>query len=213
MPLLRSAASQAWHCISACAALNATPVCIGSAADQARAEELMSDGGSFAWLGTFQPLNEGWQWSTDCNSTYSASWRPGDPNDISGPENCAFVMSSGLWMDYQCALHLPCLCDDAGLPVSQASEAALAELEAYERSWAEQQIHLFFISGFPFALVPICGCFTRSCVHCGNASTLGLGQLPAKTNAFARPTSEGVAGATRSRGVTKARPRLHPARA
>eukprot|EP00966_Prymnesium_polylepis_P193995 4496797-Prymnesium_polylepis.1 len=70
------------------------------------------------WIGLYQyPTNlgsmVGWvNWASGCASSYR-DWYPGEPNDYTGDENCAFLgwHGSGQWLDAPCEMRAQCVCE------------------------------------------------------------------------------------------------------
>lgn len=66
-----------------------------------------------AWIGYMDYGEErgGWAWINGDNSNYT-NWRPGDPDEYCGNEDCAALIgANSYWMDISCRVRLPCLCE------------------------------------------------------------------------------------------------------
>ena len=54
------------------------------------------------WIGYNDISVEGtWEWSDQDSSTWT-NWKAGEPNNLFGVENCAFVDQNGFWYDMPC---------------------------------------------------------------------------------------------------------------
>lgn len=75
------------------------------------------DGASGWWHGANDRAIEGsWAWDGGATSTYT-NWRPGEPNDYAGAEDCGAFAEDGAaaWNDKDCATLLPYVCEEGCL--------------------------------------------------------------------------------------------------
>ncbi|XP_047659846.1 C-type mannose receptor 2-like [Tachysurus fulvidraco] len=66
---------------------------------------------SSAWIGLYNPVNS-WFWSLGNEPVGSMRWKPGEPNNYGGNEECGMMGSYG-WEDVACNLAHPSVCFDA----------------------------------------------------------------------------------------------------
>ena len=161
-------ASQA-NCNAQCATLHAdaTLVCIEDQDEQEFIDAHFgatssccgwgTDYSCCTWLGLYQdPTDQGsavgWEHWRDatCTSTFR-NWNPGEPNDYSGSEDCAFFGWDGhsTWSDAGCDAGFACLCELQAPPAPPPEAAAECPLvlNPTALSWAEAEAHCVTLGG------------------------------------------------------------------
>uniref|UniRef100_A0AAV2KSV3 C-type lectin domain-containing protein n=1 Tax=Knipowitschia caucasica TaxID=637954 RepID=A0AAV2KSV3_KNICA len=102
-----------------------------------------ANGSTDAWIGLYQTsdnlTDKKWHWSQP-TVRYTlrvrhSPWKPGQPDDYGGTENCGMMYSDGLWNDYYCDDKLSCF-----ICYNESSNTTVMINDATnKRTWSEAQ--------------------------------------------------------------------------
>ncbi|KAK2832636.1 hypothetical protein Q7C36_016098 [Tachysurus vachellii] len=90
---------------------------------------------SSAWIGLYNPVNS-WRWSLGNEPVGSMRWKPGEPNNYGGHEECGMMGFDG-WEDVACNIAHPSVCCDVSTTGNQyiyiSTRKTWLEAQAYCR--------------------------------------------------------------------------------
>ncbi|XP_033746963.1 lactose-binding lectin l-2-like [Pecten maximus] len=66
------------------------------------------------WIGAYtDDARTVWRWVSDNSTLTYTDWRPGEPNDVGGNEDCVHLKSDG-WNDGRCSIAFAFICEKQG---------------------------------------------------------------------------------------------------
>jgi hypothetical protein len=123
-----------------------------------------------AWIGYTDSAAEGhfvWSTGSTCTSTFT-HWYEGEPNDGGqGGSDCARILSTSYWRDWQCSAELPFICKGTSSSIAIYSPTA-SPVAANVVSCANMHVCVPWWSAAPFHCPPrLCTAITRSAFYDG----------------------------------------------